>query len=154
MTTRPVPTKDRSTTVSFLVQLDQLTLFAGTRSQTGPHAIRRTTVRSSQLRPSEQFSLSSADFHENQSCPVAPLADLSGKVGSAGRIFYMALGEVWLSSCRFAQKYCLLTKKSVKKSCTELHKNPVQDGQTDGHEVDAKKCIFLLRKASKNSVHC
>jgi hypothetical protein len=58
----------------------------------------------------------------------------------------MALAEVWLSSCPFAQKYCFLTKKSVKKSCTELRKNPVQDGQTDGHEVDAKKIISCFVK--------
>jgi hypothetical protein len=55
----------------------------------------------------------------------------------------MALSEVWLSSCRFAQKYCLLTKKSVKKSCTELHKNHVKDGQTEEHKVVAKKKLFF-----------
>ena len=122
------------------------TLSAGTRSRTGPHAIRRTTVRSFQLRPSEQFPLSSVDFLENQNCPVAPRSAPVGKSGKCGRIFYMALGEVWLSSCSFEQKYCLLTTKSIKKSCIELYKNPLQDGQMDGHDVDAKKFIFSFVK--------
>jgi len=47
----------------------------------------------------------------------------------------MALSEMWLSFCRFARQYCVLTNKS----CAELHKNPVQGGETDEHEVVAKK---------------